>query len=812
MAQGTQALRAAALPLRDEILRDSVLPCDLIPRGYAPHDLTRVLVTGAAGFLGRYVVTTLLEETDWDVVCLVRAADDDAATRRVLETLALTGRRLENIANRVTVFRGDVTQPRLGLTPSAYRALSENVSRVIHCAAEVNWIKSYTGLRSSNVLGTLNTVEFACHGNAKPFTFASTLAVCYAIDSPPQVTEDTDMAEYVEGMPLGYAQTKCVSETLLRQAAERGLPVTVVRPSLICGDSVTGRSNEEDLISRLLKGCATLGYAADVDWQLDCCPVDHVARVLATLSREPARGFRALHVHHSQPRHWRELVLWMNLYGYSIGLLEFDSWLDHLKQATRHLMPSLYALRAFFLARPEMLEGRYLPELYLEPTRRRIGSENSHAALEQRCLTAPDLDTHLLNRYFGQFAASGYMTPTRATYPPHPPTHDIALMQTLLRQYHADPELTVLEYRKRSIGAHGLISELGSARSHRETGIWHYQVRYRLSGDDTPTELPLVVKIKPADHLVQQVAETVARLHSAELGRLVEEHPNALGSVGAHRRELAVYESADPRLVQYLPRVYATSADETNGTWSIAMEHLDDVELINSADAPDGWSEEHICCAIRALGDLHAVWYGNERGLMQQGWLAEGCDGEAMINATPLWKALAIQSAPYFSEWIGEPTLTIQQRTIATIPHWWQQVQKLPRTLIHNDFNPRNLAFRRRASELQLCAYDWELATLGLPQYDLAELLCFVLPASTNDREVSRYLELHRLSLEGAASRRICPYSWRQGFSLALRQLLVCRLPTYTLVEKFKPQPFLPRVLRNWHRLYSSFESLVDSK
>ena len=48
--------------------------------------------------------------------------------------------------------------------------------------------------------------------------------------------------------------------------------------------------------------------------------------------------------------------------------------------------------------------------------------------------------------------------------------------------------------------------------------------------------------------------------------------------------------------------------------------------------------------------------------------------------------------------------------------------------LIHNDFNPRNLALRREVGGWRLCAYDWELATIGVPQHDCAEFLCFVLP------------------------------------------------------------------------------------
>ena len=60
-----------------------------------------------------------------------------------------------------------------------------------------------------------------------------------------------------------------------------------------------------------------------------------------------------------------------------------------------------------------------------------------------------------------------------------------------------------------------------------------------------------------------------------------------------------------------------------------------------------------------------------------------------------------------------------------SVGEWWKEIEKMPRTLVHNDFNPRNIAFRRTAEGPVLCAYDWELATLHLPQHDLAELLGF---------------------------------------------------------------------------------------
>ena len=116
-------------------------------------------------------------------------------------------------------------------------------------------------------------------------------------------------------------------------------------------------------------------------------------------------------------------------------------------------------------------------------------------------------------------------------------------------------------------------------------------------------------------------------------------------------------------------------------------------------------------------------------------------------------------------------------------------------TLIHGDFNPRNIAFRRGPSGLRLCAWDWELAELQVPQRDLAELLSFALSADVPPSTVDGLVELHRQELSRWADTTIDAAEWRRGYQLALRDFLVTRLSLYQLVHAFRPCAFLERVL-----------------
>jgi ATP-dependent exoDNAse (exonuclease V) beta subunit len=93
-----------------------------------------------------------------------------------------------------------------------------------------------------------------------------------------------------------------------------------------------------------------------------------------------------------------------------------------------------------------------------------------------------------------------------------------------------------------------------------------------------------------------------------------------------------------------------------------------------------------------------------------------------------------------------------------------------------------------------------------VPQHDLAELLCFVLPPQADRAAVSEYLELLRARLEPHAGRPLDRALWLEGFTLSLDELILERLPLYALFHRIRRQAFLPAVLQNWRRMREWFE------
>src|SRR5205807_4562648 len=136
---------------------------------------------------------------------------------------------------------------------------------------------------------------------------------------------------------------------------------------LVSGDSKTGASNFCDLLAALLKGCIQMGAAPDLDWAFDVLPVDYVARAIVRLPRLAGPGLQNFHLSHARPRHWRECVLWMNLFGYSLRLLPYQTWCELLARAAACPEHALYRLRSFFLR--QWPDGASTPELYQEGRR-----------------------------------------------------------------------------------------------------------------------------------------------------------------------------------------------------------------------------------------------------------------------------------------------------------------------------------------------------------------------------------------------------------------------------------------------------------
>jgi thioester reductase-like protein len=799
MREGIRA-RAHEDPF-DQMFADAVLPDDVRPlaRVARTTDLRaarKILLTGATGFLGGALVQELLNTTSATLVCLVRPKTGRLKPAST-EGRVGGGRLQPAHQTRIQIVEGNLNQSRLGLSDARYEQLANETDAILHCGAAVNWVFAYSGLRASNVLGTLELLRLACRRSV-PFHFISSLSVCYSTEGARVVDENFDGLNSLRGVQLGYAQTKIVAEALVRQAGARGLPVRIYRPALISGHSVTGAFNRDDLISALVRGCVEMGTAPDLDWNLDCEPVDRVAAAIVRLSR--ARG-PVFHLGHERPRHWRECVLWMRMYGYDVRLLSYHAWLRQLERETRPETaggPShpLRPLRSFFLERPAGAGGLTLPELYEERRRVRASGIATRALLDRTGNLEVPLDAALLEKYFRAFRLTGDLPdPSSAGSSPESTHESLSLDNAFFSRLLNAPISRVEVLRTGSDDS--IVSELTAWRSRKATGLFHVRLC-----DSEGGNRDAMVKVKARDTDVIAVGEALAELVDPAVGREYRRFSDRIGFAASHAREIEVYRQRDPRFRRHSPALLGSIVDDSTRTWVAVVEYINDAVVSDSA-GQSTWRAAHIESAIDGLAALHSIWLGRETELRAQPWVGYVQSANGVSEMSGLWSALADHAAPLFSSWADPDIASIQRRLISSLDRWWPALETAPRTLIHNDFNPRNVCLRGAAATL--CAYDWELATIGAPQRDLAEFLCFVLPPDATLDDITRWVEHHRVALEQEHGCSIHRELWLEGFRSGLYDLLINRLSIYAVVHRVRRQAFLPRIIRTWRNMYQLF-------
>jgi thioester reductase-like protein len=256
-----------------------------------------LLLTGATGFVGMEVLARYLERTSRPIYLLVRAADDRAAAARVADTLTSLFGRDHSYAERVVPVRGDITHQGLGLRREQDR-LAEQVTEVVHAAASISFELGLQESREINVEGTRRVVEFAerCHerGGLRRLSYVSTAYV--AGEHAGRFNEDDlDVGQRFRN---AYEQSKFEAESLVASRRAR-LPITVLRPSIVVGESDSGWTTSFNVVYwplRAFSRGAYLALPARREAPVDVVPVDYVADAIFALSQAASAAGGTYHL------------------------------------------------------------------------------------------------------------------------------------------------------------------------------------------------------------------------------------------------------------------------------------------------------------------------------------------------------------------------------------------------------------------------------------------------------------------------------------------------------------------------------------
>jgi long-chain acyl-CoA synthetase len=200
-----------------------------------------ILLTGATGLVGSYLLKVLLQKS-YKVYVLARSKDNKDARDRVLDILKFWDKDvLSGKARNLVIMEGDITKKNLGLDKQSTDLLTKEIKEIFHCAAVTNYNWKLKDIRKINVLGTKKILNFAmqCKKN-KEFKKINYVSSAYVCGKYKAIFRENDL-DVGQKFNTAYEQSKFEAEKLIEVYRNKGLWVDIFRPSIVVGESTTGR-------------------------------------------------------------------------------------------------------------------------------------------------------------------------------------------------------------------------------------------------------------------------------------------------------------------------------------------------------------------------------------------------------------------------------------------------------------------------------------------------------------------------------------------------------------------------------------------
>lgn len=393
----------------DVRLDPAIMPQGPVSVAEQPRHL---LLTGATGFIGAYLLDELLARTDATVHALVRCDDPAEGLARVRANVEHYLPWRPDADARVVIVPGDLAEPLLGLGAERFAALAADCDGVFHAGAWVHFSYTYDQLRAANLTGTEELLRLAVHGGRTiPVHHVSTYGIWGVPAEGRHAIAEDEPISTAGRLVTGYVQTKWAAERLVEQARERGLPVDVHRLGRVLGDSRTGACLTTHFTTRVIKGCVQLGLAPDIDIDIEMTPVDYTARALVAIALGKQSFGDTYHLINPVKMRFLDLIRIIREHGWPVEVVPVERWWSVLRDSYGNRPNELHAVMGvveeFVVGGEEAID---------------YGTAHADAALAGTGISCPPLDAGLLHTYLGWLRDSGYLPAPEPAPQSTPPT------------------------------------------------------------------------------------------------------------------------------------------------------------------------------------------------------------------------------------------------------------------------------------------------------------------------------------------------------------------------------------------------------
>lgn len=351
------------------------------------------------------------------------------------------------------------------------------------------------------------------------------------------------------------------------------------------------------------------------------------------------------------------------------------------------------------------------------------------------------------------------------------------------------PLTTVSDLNLRTVGEEFIRAKYEAGTESDFMGVHPLIVHYesgKHSGD-----LPVIVKGKSEKDFTRTVYPRMLAHFDIELPILVQNTFIHLEFEKLYLGERYFYtlQKVAPDLLRYTPAYYGGFWDQENKDSYIFLEAVTDLVDANDNTGAKAWSDARFNTVFDGLAALHAPFYGDTKLARRKSDIVGPFKKDQWVESTCLWQAMATAMLDNNPDIMTESLYEAHNVLIDTLPDWRDKMDQLPKTVIHGDFNPRNIGFRKNDDGTErLCAMDWECARIHVPQFDVVQFLLYACKPNTIDERGPQYCDYARLALQAASKKSIDKAEWDAGIRYALMDHMINRLPLLTLIfDQFPP-------------------------
>ncbi|GAB5466298.1 MAG: hypothetical protein Kapaf2KO_17340 [Candidatus Kapaibacteriales bacterium] len=333
----------------------------------------------------------------------------------------------------------------------------------------------------------------------------------------------------------------------------------------------------------------------------------------------------------------------------------------------------------------------------------------------------------------------------------------------------------------------GILTSITSKVNNKVVGF----IPLHITIDNTGHEV--VLKSKPLDiELIQGIHLLASNLDSSLADEIKRNYEN-LEYKNSHIKELQLYKHLARYRPEYIPKYYGELIIPEREIYLVLIEkiHNEILKIQNSENRPDLWSNSLIKKAIRTIDDIHKL---NRDNLEKIDTSLYHFDPTANKD---LYHKMITIIKDNENTLLDDETTIIFQNALSCLSNY---VDKKLITIIHNDFNSRNMFVDNNNN---IIIYDWELSVLGCPTRDIVEFLCFVLENDFTKKELLSYIEYHyELNNETGHTYR----EWLEFCRMSLIVFMITRLSFYLLGQNYIDYSFTNRVTSVSFRILEIFD------